>query len=337
MTGKRLTIRDIAKVTGVSYATVSRALSGSADISDKTRKRILAACDKLGYTANYMARSLVARKSKLIGFILGRIDNPYMGQLACQAEIYARQKGYSLILCNSMNREQHEAELFSLLLGRQVDGIIIIPANSGSHEALGKYFEQIPTVFIGENLKDARKNYVTVDNYQGTRIGTEYLISLGHRAIVYIGHRPGSATHQLRTAGYIDACKGCGLAPVIIDNHEPASSLEQGYRLAKILFSRPRPCTAVFAATDTTALGVMKAADEAGIGIPEQVSLIGFDNISYSMLPRINLTTLEQPFYTMAAAAVDMLIKQIEEPAPGYSHTVLAPTLVKRGTCKAVT
>jgi LacI family transcriptional regulator len=324
-------------MTGVSYATVSRALSGSADISDKTRKRILTTCNKLGYTANYMARSLVARKSKLIGFILGRIDNPYMGQLACQAEIYARQKGYSLILCNSMNREQHEVELFSLLLGRQVDGIIIIPSNTGSHDALEKYFEQIPTVVIGENLRDSRKNYVTVDNYQGTRMGTEYLISLGHHSIVYIGHRPGSVTHQFRTSGYIDTCREHGIKAAVIDNHEPDSSLEQGYILAKKLFSRPYPYTAVFAATDTTALGIMKAADESNIAIPERLSLIGFDNIAYSMLPRINLTTVEQPFYTMASAAVDMLIKQIEEPADGYSHMVLAPTLVKRGTCRPIT
>jgi LacI family transcriptional regulator len=323
-------------MTSVSYATVSRALSGSADISDKTRKRILATCNKLGYTANYMARSLVARKSKLIGFILGRVDNPYMGQLACQAEIYARQKGYSLILCNSMSREQHEAELFSLLLGRQADGIIILPANSGSYEALEKYFEQIPTVFIGENPRDIRRNYVAVDNFQGTRIGTEYLISLGHRSIVYIGHRPGSATHKLRIGGYIATCKEHGLKTVVIDNHESASSVEQGYVLAKKLFSRPGPYTAVFAATDTTALGVMKAADELNIAIPEDISLMGFDNITYSMLPRINLTTVEQPFYTMASAAVDMLIKQIEEPTDGYSHIVLAPALVKRGTCRSV-
>ncbi|MDR1901332.1 MAG: LacI family transcriptional regulator [Treponema sp.] len=336
MSAKRLTIRDIAQMTGVSYATVSRALSGSAGVSDQTRKRILSTCNKLGYTANYMARSLVARKSKLIGFIVGSIDNPYMGQLACQVELSARQKGYNLILCNSMHQEEHEAELFSLLLGRQVDGVIIIPTSSKSYGALEKFFEQIPTVFIGENLRDAPKSYVAVDNYRGTMLGTEYLISLGHRSIVYIGYRSESVTHQLRVGGYTQACKDHGLETTVIDNRESASSIEQGYILAKKYFSRYLSHTAIVTATDTTALGVMKAADEAGIVIPRDISIVGFDNISYSMLPRINLTTIEQPFNTMAASAVDMLIRTIEDPAMGYSHIVLSPTLIKRGTCRPV-
>jgi LacI family transcriptional regulator len=336
MITKRLTIRDIAKMTGVSYATVSRALSGSTGISDETRKRILHTCDKLGYTANYMARSLVARKSKLIGFIVGGVDNPYMGQLACQVELYARQMGYNLILCNSMHQESHEAELFSLLIGRQVDGIIIVPSGSGSYEALEKYFEQIPLVFIGENLRDTPTSYVAVDNYRGTMLGAEHLISLGHRAIVYMGYRSGSVTHQLRLEGYTRACKNHGLETMMIENRESASSIEQGYALAKKYFTRRLFHTAIVCATDTTALGVMQAADEENIRIPEDISLVGFDNISYSMLPRINLTTIDQPFAAMASSAVDMLIRIMEDPAMGYSHIVLSPTLIKRGTCRPV-
>ncbi|AEF83971.1 LacI family transcriptional repressor [Treponema primitia ZAS-2] len=334
---KRLTIRDIAKISGVSYATVSRALTGSPGINSETRKQILGICDQVGYTTNYMARSLVVRKSKLLGFIVGSIDNPYMAQLAFQVELYARQRGYSLILCNSMHQEQHEAELFSLLMGRQVDGIIITPTNAESYELMDKYVEQIPTVVIGDNLKDERRSYVTVDNYQGAELGTEYLISMGHRSIVYIGHRQGSKTHQHRTEGYLNACKKHGLKTAVISNAAPSSSIEHGYTLGKNLLSGPHPYTAIFAGNDTTALGVMKAADELGIRIPEDISLIGFDNISYSMLPRINLTTIEQPLRTMAVSAVDMLIHNIEESAAGYSHIVLTPTLVKRGTCRLIT
>jgi LacI family transcriptional regulator len=333
MTGKKLTIRDIAKVAGVSYASVSRSLSGSPGISQNTRTHILEVCKTLGYTMNYAARTLAIQKSQLIGFIVGSVDNPYMGQLACQVELYARQKGYTVILGNSLNKEELEAELFPMLMGRQVDGIIIIPANLRSFDVLETYFEQIPTVFIGDNLKDDRKSYVTVDNYRGAFLGTEYLVSLGHRSIVYIGHRQGSTTHRIRLDGYIDACKAYRIESAIIDNRGPASSIEQGYSLGKQLFSGSFPYTAVFAATDTTALGVMQAADEAGIAIPGDISLMGFDNISYSRLPRINLTTIEQPFNAMASSAVDMLINNIEHPGAGYSHTVLAPSLVKRGTC----
>jgi LacI family transcriptional regulator len=331
---KRLTIRDIAKVTGVSYATVSRALSGSPGINHKTRTQIKEVCDRLGYTTNYTARSLAVRKSGLIGFILGKLDDPYMGQIAREAEIYTRKKGYTLILCNSMHEEYHEAELFSLLIGRQVDGIIIIPANTGSFAALEKYTGQVPTVVIGDNLRGSPNSYVAVDNYQGTVMGTEYLISLGHRNIVYIGCRTGSITHELRRKGYEDTCKKHGVAAPVIMNRGASSSLEQGYALARELFSGPCPYTAVFAASDTTALGVMKAVDEAGLAIPRDLSLIGFDNITYSVLPRINLTTIEQPFTAMASSAVDTLIRTIEDPAFGYSSIILAPRLIKRGTCQ---
>jgi LacI family transcriptional regulator len=334
MRTKRLTIRDIATITGVSYATVSRALSGSPGISRQTRTRIKEVCARLGYTTNYTARSLAARKSGLIGFILGKLDDPYMSHLACEAEIYARQKGYTLILCNSMHQEQHEAELFSLLIGRQVDGIIIIPANTGSLAALEKYMSQVPTVVIGDNLRGSQNSYVAVDNYQGTVMGTEYLISLGHRAIVYLGSRTGSKTHELRRNGYADTCKKYGMEPAFIINRTSSSSIEQGYVLARELFSASCPYTAIFAASDTTALGVMKAADEAGMAIPQDLSLIGFDNISYSVLSRINLTTIEQPFTALASSAVDTLIRTMEDPACSYSHIILAPTLIKRGTCR---
>jgi LacI family transcriptional regulator len=288
----------------------------------------------MGYTTNFTARSLAVRKSSLIGFILGKLDDPYMGHLAGEVEIYARQKGYTLIVCNSMHREQHEAELFSMLIGRQVDGIIIIPANTGSLAALEKYMGQVPTVVIGDNLRGAPNSYVAVDNYQGAVMGTEYLISLDHRSIVYLGCRTGSITHELRRKGYADTCKKYGVnAPVLINRHT-SSSIEQGYTLARELFSGPCPYTAVFAASDTTALGVMKAADEAGIAIPQDLSLIGFDNIAYSVLPRINLTTIEQPFNAIAASAVDTLVRTIDDPAIGYTYIILAPSLIKRGTCR---
>jgi LacI family transcriptional regulator len=166
-------------------------------------------------------------------------------------------------------------------------------------------------------------------------MGTEYLISLGHRSIAYLGCRTGSKTHELRRSGYADTCKKYGIKPAIIMNRTSSSSIEQGYALARELFSSPCQYTAIFAASDTTALGVMKAADEAGLSIPQDLSLIGFDNIAYSTLPRINLTTIEQPFTALASSAVDTLIRTIEDPAFGYSYIILAPALIKRGTCQS--
>jgi LacI family transcriptional regulator len=189
-------------------------------------------------------------------------------------------------------------------------------------------------VVIGDNLRGSPNSYVAVDNYQGAVMGTEYLISLGHTSIVYVGCRTGSITHELRRKGYADTCKKYGVKAPVIMNRGSSSSIEQGYVLARELFSEPCPYTAIFAASDTTALGVMKAADEAGIAIPQDLSLIGFDNLAYSVLSRINLTTIEQPFSAIASSAVDTLIRTIEDPAFGYSYIILAPTLVKRGTCR---
>lgn len=337
METKKLTIRDIAKMLDISYATVSRALSGSHGISETTRNRVLATCEEVGYTTNHIARSLVIRESKLIGLIIGNIDNPYIGRLASNTEIHARSRGYNLIFCNSISLKEQEVEAFSLLMGRQVDGVIIVPSCADSYAALEKFINQIPTVFVGENMKDSRVNYVAVDNFKGTCIGTEYLASLGHRSIAYIGRRTNSVTHQLRGEGYVTVCRKQGIEPYFIDNtYQPFSSTETGYMLAKKFFSSSPHHTAIFAATDTIALGIIKAADELGISIPKDFSLIGFDNISFAGLSRINLTTINQPLPEMASTAVDMLIDMIQNPLASYSHQVLAPTLIKRGTCLSV-
>lgn len=333
---KRVTIKDVAKVAGVSYATVSRALSGSPEIGEATRERVLAICKDIGYTTNYVARSMVLKQTHLIGLIVANIDNPFMSELAYNIEIHAREKGYNIMLCNSSHDTKLEAEVFELLLGRQVDGIILVPSCTDSYENLKPFISKVPTVFMSENLRDLPASYVTVDNFKGTQIGTEYLYSLGHRKILYLGKRKGSATHQLRADGYADACKRLGMEPSYCNSGSAFSSIQSGYQLAKHLFSKPLRHTAIFAAADSLALGVLSAAEEAGIRVPEDVSLLGFDNIVYAGLPRINLTTIDQPKKTMASLAVDVLLEKIGDSDVGYSHKILTPQLVERGSCAPV-
>ncbi|HPK15967.1 MAG: HTH-type transcriptional regulator DegA [Firmicutes bacterium ADurb.Bin248] len=333
---KNVTIKDIAKVAGVSYATVSRALSGSSEIGAETRERVLRICREMGYTTNYVARSMVMRRTKLIGLIVANIDNPFMSELAYHIEIRAREQGYNLMLCNSSHDLELERQVFTLLVGRQVDGIILVPANSDSYENLKPYISKVPTVFMSENLRDLPESYISVDNYRGTRMGTEYLHALGHRDILYFGRRKNSVTHQLRAEGYIDACRELNMEPGFCNSGFSFSSIQTGYQLARHLFQKPLRQSAIFAATDSLALGVMEAAEEAGIRIPEDLSLIGFDNIMYSGLPRINLTTVEQPKKTMASMAVDVLLEKIGDASSGYSHRILMPSLVERGTCRRV-
>ncbi|MDL2234745.1 LacI family transcriptional regulator [Christensenellaceae bacterium OttesenSCG-928-L17] len=331
---RNVTIKDIARIANVSYATVSRALSGSTEINSETRKRILQICEEVGYTPNDIARSMVARQTHLLGLIVSNINNPFMAELAYHIEAHARKLGYSIMLCNSSQSGDLEKNVYSLLLGRQVDGILIVPAFADTYRTLEPLLGKTPTVFISENLRDLPESYVSVDNYQGTRLGMEHLYSLGHRNILYFGRRKRSATHALRAKGYLDACKQFGLTPQVFENRFSASSIQNGYQLAMELFAQELPYTAIFAAADTLALGVMQAADECGIAIPQQLSLMGFDNIRYCELPKINLTTIEQPIPMMAVAAVEMLIEKIDNKAAGYSHRVLTPSLIVRNTTK---
>ncbi len=330
---KSVTLKDVAKAAGVSYATVSRALSGSPQIGSDTRERIIKLCDEMGYTTNYVARSMVMKKTDLIGLVVPSIDNQFMSELAYYAEMSARAHGYNIMLCNSGPDLKQEKTVVKLLLGRQVDGILIVPQSPDTYENIRAFTDQVPTVFLSENLRDQPQSYVAADNSHGTYIGTRYLYELGHREILYFGRRH-STTHQLRAEGYMKACRELGLHEQYFNSEFPRSSIANGYQLARELFSKPITYTAIFASTDSNALGILKAADEMHIEIPRQLSLIGFDNIPSTALPRIELTTIEQPKREMAVQAVDMLRDKIENGTQGYVHQILMPSLVKRGSCQ---
>ena len=330
---KSVTLKDVAKAAGVSYATVSRALSGSPQIGSDTRERIIKLCDEMGYTTNYVARSMVMKKTDLIGLVVPSIDNQFMSELAYYAEMSARSHGYNIMLCNSGPDLKQEKTVVKLLLGRQVDGILIVPQSPKTYENIRAYTDQVPTVFLSENLRDQPQSYVAADNSRGTYIGTKYLYELGHRDILYFGRRH-TTTHQLRAEGYMKACQELGLQQRFFNSEFSRSSINNGYQMARELFSKPLDYTAIFASTDSNALGILKAADEMNIDIPGRLSLIGFDNITATGMPRIELTTIEQPKRDMAVQAVDMLRDKIENGTQGYVHQILLPTLIKRGTCK---
>ncbi len=331
-----VTLKDVAKVAGVSYATVSRALSGSPEVGESTRKRVVRICEEMGYTPNAVARSMVMKRTNIIGLIVTSIDNPFMSEMTAHLEIYARKCGYNLMVCNSSYDLGLEKEVFSLLMGRQVDGIILIPVGNESYDSLKGLTVQVPTVFIGENMIDLPENYVSVDNTTGMQKATEYLYSLGHRRILYLGARDNSMTHKLRLDGYLNACEKLGVEPNVIRNSSTRSSTDVGYALAKAHFEAPHTETAILCAADTLAIGVIQAAYEKGIRIPDDLSLMGFDNISFSALPPIDLTTVNQPKRELAVAALDMLQNRIKKPDAPYSRTILSPSLIVRNSCRAI-
>lgn len=331
---RRVTLKDISKVAGVSYATVSRALSGSKQIGEDTRKRILKICQDMGYTTDYIARSMVLGSTKTLGLIVTNVNNPFMSEMANYVEQTARAQGFDIMLCNSAHNLDQEQQVFRLLVGRRVDGIIIVPVSQESFLSLEPFVKQVPTIFISENSHGMPVNYVSVDNYSGSVLGTEYLVGLGHKKIVYFGRRHGSGTHYLRARGYIATCEKYGLQPRFVDNPNPMTSIQTGYELARKMFANGRlDYTAIFASSDTNALGIIKAADEAGIKIPQQLSILGFDNISYADLPKIDLTTVEQPKEKMASYAVDILIENIQNSSVALRQKALPARIVIRKSC----
>ena len=334
---KRVTIKDIAKIAGVSYATISRALNNSPEISPETRARIQEICRREGYRANSLARSLVSNKTGVIGLIIPDISHPYYGEIGLNIEICARRHHYNVMMCNSLHDLQQIGELLQFLIAHQVDGVIIASSHDDVYAYVTSRSFAVPIVLLGDCMNAScgtACNAVSLDNYTAGRIGAEYLIGLGHRDIVYLGRRANSATHQHRYTGYAQAMQAAGLTPNTVDNPDGSSTLERGYALAKQLFISDRPCSAIFAATDAVAMGVMKAADELQIDIPGSLSLIGLDNYVYSGLSRTMLTTIDQRKPQLAEAAVGLMMQLLSDNPPGeYTHRVIRPALIERSTC----
>ncbi len=333
---KRVTIKEIAKQAGVSVTTVSRALNNAPEINPQTREHILELCRESGYRANLLARSLSSSRSHVIAIISPNISSPFQSALCLNIEMYARKQGYQVLLCCDSDQEQ-VSTLFDFLIGQRVDGILLPSSNAQVMAYLKEYSRQLPSVLIGNYMADDESmcfNSVSTDNFVGGQLAASYLHRLGHRSVIYLGFRPDSQTHIIRHRGFLQRAEELGLQVETIINSDDHSSLRSGYRLAQHLFSEPLSATAVFAASDSVALGVMHAADEAGISIPDQLSLLGFDNIDYAALPNIRLSTIDHPIPQLAKSSTQLLLEIIEKNTQSeYTHKVLVPTLVERCTC----
>lgn len=243
------------------------------------------------------------------------------------------------MLCNSQQDTKTTEELFGFLISHQVDGIILANSHSDAPRWLQQFAPHLPTVLLGTpaSLSGDEVNSVCIDNLAGGRLAAEYLLSLGHRSIAYLGHRSNSLTHQLRLRGFMEVLGRVGLTPTVIENNAESSSIGAGYELSRKLFNEGCPHTAIFAATDSLALGAMQAADEFGVAIPDDVSLLGFDNIIYSSLPKITLSTIDQRKSLLAEAAVDILTQIIEsDERDEFTHRMIRPALIRRASCASI-
>ncbi|MDO4491385.1 MAG: LacI family DNA-binding transcriptional regulator [Lachnospiraceae bacterium] len=331
---RRVTIKDIAKLAGVSYSTVSRALSGSTEISEATRERIRKICEEQGYHTNALARGLSNNRTNILGLIIPDITNPFFSELSHEIERMAHKNNYKLMLCNYCFEDVSVESLFDFLIGHQVEGIFYAGTGNNAAEITTRFSRTLPVVLLGDSFYESdieEIRTVSMDNFIGGYMAANHLLALGHRHITYIGFRSASISHQHRYQGFQAAMDKAGISFETVENRKDSSSIDEGYSLGKKYFSEPLRSTALFCATDTIALGVMKAADEAGIAIPEEISLMGYDNIVYSSLPKIMLSTVDQNKKKIAENAMALMLESMENPeSTRGKHIITQPKLVKR-------
>lgn len=329
---KRATIKDVAALAGVSAATVSRVLGDRPEISGETKAKVREACSRLGYVPNAAARGLTGRKTHIIGMVVPDVSNPYFSSMATAIEHRAAQAGYRLLLSNSMRSEEQELQVIDRFLARQIDGLLVSAISPQSQAKHGALIGNLPCVYIGVNHSEAC-SYVMADNTAGAYEATRYLLSLGHKDILFFGGRPLSRTRELRFLGFSQAMAAEGLKGRQLIAEGDVRLLRQwSYEQALRLFRSGVVPDAIFAFSDVTALKIMEAAEECGVRVPKDVSLLGYDNISFAALPRIDLTTVSQRKFRLGEIAVNRLLEQIHG-SRERTVDLLQPELIVRSTC----
>lgn len=307
-------IRDLARLLGLSTTTISRVLNGKSEkyrISKLTAQKVMQAAKEYSYSPSKIARGLKMDKTDTIGLIIPDISNPFFADIAYSIEKEARSKGLSLILCDSVDDLKVEKELISLLRSHKVDGIIIAPVGTRYEHIISVHNSGVPMVVIDRCFPDINLPSITSDNYQGGFDATNYLISLGHKKIACIQGVPESFPNKERVRGYSEACEKNNL-PIDGDMVVGDSFImENGYRQTRIIFSMENPPTAIFAFSNLISLGVIKAVNEMGLRIPQDVSLISFDEQPYSAYLGTPMTTVNQKKSEIGQLAMDVLLKYI--------------------------
>lgn len=332
-----ITISDIAKLANVSKSAVSIVLNNKKGVSDKTRNKVLDTIKKYNYNPNHIAQSLVAKETKSIGLIIKEIDNPYSSKVMKGVYDACSQLGYSVLLSSSELSTKKESEIISALLSKRVDGLLISPLQreESDYDYLSNLLnENYPLVILGE-IVNYSTNIVDIDNFQAACDAVSYLIELGHRRIAHFAGPIHSGHRQKRLEGYKQALI---INNIAIDNDyiltvEPYAP--NGFIAGKELFSKKTELpSAVFCYNDLIAIGLIDALLELKIRVPEEVSVIGFDNIDFSKYVKIPLTTVQMPAYEIGKAAANLLIKRIvNSSARSKEKLILNHKLIERNSC----
>ncbi len=321
-------MEDVAAAAGVSRALVSLVMRDSPQVSAKARSAVLDAAAQLGYRRNLAASNLAARRTMTIGLLLNDLHNPWYAEIADGIHTTAERAGYQVILATGRRSPAVESRAADAFLASRVDGIIV----AGCRLPLARLTEiarEVPVVSAGRSLSGATLGSVSADDAEGTRLAIEHLYQLGHRRIAHVDGGRGAASAP-RRAGYLAAMRSLGLGEhtqVIAGDFTE----EAGNRAGQRLLREGRVPTGIFAANDLSAVGVMDALERAGLAVPGDVSVVGYDNTAFAALNHIGLTTIDQPRNRMGRVAATMLLESLHG-EDALTHVQMRPQLVVRTT-----
>jgi LacI family transcriptional regulator len=330
----RVSAYDVAKKAGVSQSTVSRVLNNYPFIKEETRKKVLEAIEELGFTRDEIARGLAQKRTNTIGLIVGDIVNPFFAESTGVIMKQASEMGYDVVICNTNHQDALLEKSIQTLIGKRVDGMIIASTNKHNKQIEQLYQSQFPVVLYNTALDSDEMNYVIVDNEKGAYIATEHLIQLGHRKIAFIAGPSTFYAMVQRMNGYKRALESYNLPLEEAFVYQDIFSYEKVFDFTTgILLQDNRP-TSFFAVSDQMALAVLDAVTKLNLRVPEDVSIIGFDDINIASNTYIGLTTIAQHKEKMAALALQKLIDLIqgEEMESTPIQIVLEPELMIRKT-----
>ncbi len=306
------TIKEVAEQARVSVATVSRVVNNSGYVSADLRERVEEAMHSLNYRPSALARSLRRQETHTIGVLVPQLNQPFFSTLTFALEKTLFASDYRTLICSSEEDAVKEAAYIDILLRQRVDGVVLVPTGRSAETVNRLLQARIPVVLIDRDLPGLPINRVLSDNHGGAYAGVQHLIDLGHRQIALIGGPPHSQAMQSRTEGAARAFQAAGIEIdpnlVVIDTRY---ELDIGYRAAIRLMQYRQPPTAIFALTDVIAVGVLHAAAELGLRLPDELSVMGFDDIPLASYVIPELTTVAQPIYEMGQTAVEILMRHL--------------------------
>jgi len=316
------TLSDVAATVGVAPMTVSRVINGNGYVSEGTREKVLDAVKKMHYRRNGLARNLKRQRTDTVGLVIGDISNPFSTELANAVRESLSFRGYNLFICISEHSAKEDISAFESLVDHNVEGIIVATRSNRDGDArLNEIADNgVPIVVVGRDFRHGSVDSIAADNFTGGFEATQHLIDLGHKRIAFIGAAFENRSSLKRLQGYLKALADHGI-PVderlITGRKESASDVPGystesiGYEGMKRLLSLPNPPTAVFARNDFTAMGAISAAKEAGLSIPQEIAVIGFDDTPMALHTTPPLTTVRQPMKVQGQLAAELLIRRI--------------------------